>query len=324
MDIAYIVGLYRGLSLPLAGTILETATLFCANGYFKRKMYEMGQLSPGADLPLSYVLYAGAGTGFFASWVMTPIELIKCRMQVSGEIGNGGAPQRAYSSSMACLRASLAEGGLPILYRGHVAMLLREVPGTALWFGAYEAFLRFIQPPGTRREDIAPIYVVIAGALGGVAYWGAMFPCDTVKSAMQTYTTTTLQPPAPTNTAATTATSSANGVSFLSQAHTWKTYVPNALQRYLAPIVPRTASFFSTLSDAKIASTASSANSAAKTSSPGFITVFRHMFRTYGVAGLYAGITPTLIRAVPSNAVIFLVYEQAQVLFNRWAGLDQE
>lgn len=293
-DLAYLAGLYRGLSLPLAGTILETATLFCANGYFKRKMYEMGQLPVGADLPMRFVLTAGAGTGFIISWVLTPIELIKCRMQVSGEVGTGGGTQRAYNGPMACLRSTIAEGGMAGLFRGHVATMFREVPGTALWFGAYEGFLRTIQPAGARREDIASIYVVAAGALGGVSYWGIMYPCDTVKSAIQTFATAPLQP-----TVTGTATKAASSA------------------------VPGTAAYFSTLSNAKVAS-APATPPPCSVSTPGFFTVFRQLFRNYGLKGLYAGITPTLIRAMPSNAVIFLVYEQANRLFTRWAGLDME
>lgn len=263
-DLAYLSGLYRGLSLPLAGTILETATLFCANGYFKRKMYDLGKLPAGADLPMQYVLISGAGTGFIASWLLTPIELIKCRMQVSGEVGTSGSALRTYSGPLSCLRATIRETGLSGLYRGHVAMLFREVPGTAIWFGAYEAFLRTIQPAGARREDIASIYVMLAGALGGMSYWSIMYPCDTVKSAMQTYSS-------------------------------------------------------SVLSHATASTTGAVTGSTAAT--PGFFTVFRYLFHNYGVRGLYAGVTPTLIRAAPSNAVIFLVYEQANRLFTRWAGL---
>ena len=83
------------MSLPLMGTVLETAMLFTANGYLKRRLREEQGLHPDAELPMPYVLLAGAGTGFCVAWVLTPIELVKCRMQVSGQpmqpIEGGGA-----------------------------------------------------------------------------------------------------------------------------------------------------------------------------------------------------------------------------------------
>ena len=113
-----LTGLYRGMSLPLMGTVLETAMLFTANGYLKRRLREEQGLHPDAELPMPYVLLAGAGTGFCVAWVLTPIELVKCRMQVSGQpmqpmegggsagSGGGSASGRASSSC-----ATTASGG---------------------------------------------------------------------------------------------------------------------------------------------------------------------------------------------------------------------
>ena len=51
-----------------------------------------------------------------------------------------------------------------------VELVLREIPGTAGWFGAYETFLRGITPPGVKRSELNPGFVVAAGALGGEQY----------------------------------------------------------------------------------------------------------------------------------------------------------
>ena len=54
--------------------------------------------------------------------------------------------------------------------------ILREIPGTACWFGAYETFLRLITPPGVARKDVHPLTIVFAGGLGGMGYWTAFYP----------------------------------------------------------------------------------------------------------------------------------------------------
>ena len=247
------------MSLPLFGTVLETAMLFTANGYLKRRLRETHGLHPDAELPMSYVLYAGAGTGFCVSWVLTPIELIKCRMQVAGQpidvsatagkghVGMAELRHPMYSGPLDCVVRALREDGLRILYRGHLGTLLREIPGTAGWFGAYETFLRTITPPGVKRSELHPGFIVTAGALGGMTYWAAMYPADTVKSAMQTV--------------------GAGGSS----------------------------SFLGTLAE---------------------------IYKVGGLRALYAGISPTIIRAAPSNAVIFLAYEESAKIFTRLLGLE--
>ena len=85
-----------------------------------------------------------------------------------------------------CLLRSVRGEGWSVLYKGHVATMTREIPGTACWFGAYEAFLDAMTPAGQAREDVAPTVTVAAGALGGMAYWGIFYPGDTVKSTVQT------------------------------------------------------------------------------------------------------------------------------------------
>jgi solute carrier family 25 (mitochondrial carnitine/acylcarnitine transporter), member 20/29 len=41
----------------------------------------------------------------------------------------------------------------------------------------------------------------------------------------------------------------------------------------------------------------------------GPMDVFRHVLREGGVAGLYKGMVPTMLREVPGNGVMFLSYE---------------
>lgn len=247
------------MSFPLLGTVLETSMLFTANGYLKRELTRMGSLPADVDLPMRYVLLAGAGTGFCVSWVLTPIELIKCRMQVAGQpmeasagtpagVATHEARHPVFRGPLDCLARALREDGLRVLYRGHTGTLLREIPGTACWFGAYETFVRAMTPAGGARKDLHQGWVIAAGALGGMAYWVVMYPADTVKSAMQT------------------------------------------------------------------------AGTAAGGGQPTFGGTLGAIFRAGGMRSLYAGITPTVIRAAPSNAVIFWAYEES----SKWleAGLE--
>ena len=289
-------GLYTGLPVPLLGSMAEMGVLFTAMGRIKRIASEDPDNPTIAETCLS-----GAGAGVCASFVLTPVELIKCRLQT--RIYSGGV--------MECVRSSLKEEGISVfcalflssfyfashfilfyfyfyfyfycfLYfglfpdttrdfhflvslsfflflvffsslscchshflnhqlfvttntdKGYVGTLLREVPGTAAWFGMYEIALSKMCP---KDQDPKSWQVVIAGGAGGMGYWGAFYPADTVKTEMQTIGATL------------------HG------------------------------------------------------KSPSFMETFANIYRVRGISGLYAGLGPTLARAIPANAAVFLVYD---------------
>mmetsp|Transcript_33639 Transcript_33639/g.78794 ORF Transcript_33639/g.78794 Transcript_33639/m.78794 type:complete len:215 (-) Transcript_33639:14-658(-) len=156
----------------------ENATLFVAYGRTNAWLHP-----EGGDVPLPITLFSGGVAGFFVSKVLTPVELVKCRMQAQTD----GHAQQRYRSTWNCFTTTLREEGLVKgLYKGHSAMLLREVPGNVAWFGAYEMFCRLLTPSGKTKDDLPPYYIAAAGAMGGIAYWSAFFPADVVKSKMQT------------------------------------------------------------------------------------------------------------------------------------------
>lgn len=248
-------GLYKGMSFPLFGTVLETATLFTANGALRRTLVDRGHLPHGADLPIPLVFLSGSGSGFFVSFVLTPIELVKCRLQV--QTGHDSTVpkegERApFRGPVDCLVRSVRDEGLGVLYRGHTATLLREIPGTGMWFTSYEMFIRAMLKPGQTRADLHPGVVIAAGALGGCTYWGIMYPMDTVKSAMQIIQTGAVSPGTP------------------------------------------------------------------RSRPPAFLDTLALIYRSGGLRGLYSGLLPTLVRAAPANAAVFLVYEHSIQAMAHW------
>ena len=338
-----LTGLYRGMSLPLAGTILETATLFTANGWLRRELMSMGSLPRDADLPIPYVLLAGGGTGFFVSWVLTPIELIKCRMQVAGTPvdGSSGRLHPRYSGPVECLARAVREDGVSVLYRGHAGTMLREIPGTACWFGAYELFIRAMTPPGIKRSDVHPVLLMTAGALGGMSYWAVMYPADTAKSAMQTVGSCELPHSASPAAAAAAegggagagaaaagagaGASAGTGVGAGAGAATaaagagsapgFRGGAAGAGNGGGAAFPPPSARAFSTASSSSSSSGSSSSSSSSSGSGrparPTFTATLLAIYRAGGLRALYAGMMPTIIRAAPSNAAIFVTYEWA-------------
>ena len=163
--------LYRGLSAPLAGSIAENAVLFTAYGAIQKL------IKAGSDGPLTVpqLTLAGALAGTVVSFVMTPVELVKCRLQVHRDITVG--PWRFALQQM-------RGHGIASLYKGHTATMARETVGGAAWFGLYELACSMLSRDG-RKESLSQAQLMFAGSLGGIASNTILFPADVVKSQVQ-------------------------------------------------------------------------------------------------------------------------------------------
>ena len=101
--------LYAGLPVPLLGSMLEMGVLFTAMGRIKH------YTSVDPENPtLLETCISGGGAGVCASFVLTPVELIKCRLQTRNY--SGGA--------MDCIRSSLKEEGAFVFCKSGVWFLL--------------------------------------------------------------------------------------------------------------------------------------------------------------------------------------------------------
>mmetsp|Transcript_9070 Transcript_9070/g.28877 ORF Transcript_9070/g.28877 Transcript_9070/m.28877 type:complete len:285 (-) Transcript_9070:26-880(-) len=70
-------------------------------------------------------LFAAGATAGAACWIPAyPLETVKTRMQFDAL----DPKKRLYSSTLACIRVTMAEGGIAAFYRGFNAAVLRAVP----------------------------------------------------------------------------------------------------------------------------------------------------------------------------------------------------
>ncbi|KAJ3118828.1 hypothetical protein HK098_005827 [Nowakowskiella sp. JEL0407] len=193
-----IFGLYKGLSPPLIGSVIENAFLFMCYGAALDWIQTIrGSRTIKAQQPrMSDVVLAGLISGAGVSFVLTPIELVKCKLQVQ-DIGNlhlassAVAKNRLYNGPWSVVSHTLKEHGVLGMYRGHLGTFLREAGGGGAWFGVYEFLIRRFVAMGKERgvkskEDLKTWQLMTAGAFAGVAFNGILFPADVIKSRMQT------------------------------------------------------------------------------------------------------------------------------------------
>ncbi|KAK0446000.1 L-ornithine transporter [Desarmillaria tabescens] len=299
-------GLYRGLPAPLIGSMAETAALFFAYSSFQNviRAYSFRKDPQESSLQLSIpqLGLAAAGAGFVTSFILTPIELVKCKMQVQmmnhhtsahippihstpkpiKQIVNQTQPLSSPSSSrsplstlartistpveaeayrrrlpgpMSIIRTVVHDHGVRGLWLGHTGTLLRETGGTASWFVLKEWLASEFK---TRRlgqgvpGELLPWESAVSGAISGAACVLALYPADTVKSAMQT---------------------------------------EEELRSQLGKKMTKgPTSFYRTAT---------------------------RMYSMHGIRGLYAGCGMTAVRAVPSSGIVFLVYDGLNSWFSR-------
>ena len=186
-------GLYRGISAPLFGAAIETSSLFFSYRIAQNILHATIYPSQNEKaLPLNALVACGAASGAFTSLLLTPIELVKCQMQVPLTPSAYRGP-----SPFSVIASVFRHHGLLGFWHGQLGTLIRETGGSAAWFGGYEGvsalFRRYNQPPSSTLipdNNVSPTLPtwqqMLAGATAGVSYNFVFYPADTIKSRMQT------------------------------------------------------------------------------------------------------------------------------------------
>ncbi|KAK4051327.1 mitochondrial ornithine carrier protein [Microbotryomycetes sp. JL201] len=216
-------GLWRGVSMPVGGAMAENATLFVVYNQTQALLRRLdppssAQLARSSDgqtppINLTHLGIAAALAGSCASFVLTPVELVKCKMQVQGSIAEAAALSAPTSISkpagkiapqpgpVEITRQILKTDGFKGLWLGQLGTFLRETGGGAAWFMTFELLSRaFVQRRINKGQthsnkdpsqplskgDLSAVELMSSGAAAGVVYNVVLFPADCIKSTIQT------------------------------------------------------------------------------------------------------------------------------------------
>ncbi|KAK2078630.1 hypothetical protein QBZ16_003470 [Prototheca wickerhamii] len=130
---------------------------------------------------------AGGVAGAVTKTLVAPLERVCCMLMAPAE---GAAP-----GMLAALRTAWLEGGVPALFRGHGATLLKIVPASAVQFAVYHGvkdLLLHRRRDGRARAGLAAaqgaqltdLERLLAGALAGAAATVATYPLESTRSVM--------------------------------------------------------------------------------------------------------------------------------------------
>ncbi|KAF9958189.1 carnitine transporter [Mortierella alpina] len=173
-------GLYRGMATPLVGVTPIFAVSFWAYDLGKKVVYAATPGRASQELTIPELAFAGFFSAIPTTLLMCPTERIKVVLQTQGSGAN-----KLYNGPIDVIRALYKEGGVASIFRGTGATLLRDGPGSAAYFVAYELIKRSLIPEGGKASDLNPLSVLFAGGMAGVAMWTIAIPPDVLKSRLQ-------------------------------------------------------------------------------------------------------------------------------------------
>lgn len=172
-------GVYSGLGPQLIGVAPEKAIKLTVNDYMRNKLKDKN-----GKLGLLSEIISGASAGACQVIFTNPLEIVKIRLQVKGEY----VAENAENAKLTALQI-IKRLGLPGLYKGAAACLLRDVPFSAIYFPTYAHLKRdlfnFDPNDKNKRSRLNTWELLSAGALAGMPAAYLTTPFDVIKTRLQ-------------------------------------------------------------------------------------------------------------------------------------------
>ena len=173
-------GLYAGSIPAVLANVGESGVAFLAYGRISSGVQYLTGSKSHQELSLLSQAACGAGAGACASFILTPTELVKCRLQTQHITGKAaaGVPTKPFAMFM---HIATKEGPMQLM-KGWTPTLLRELWGYFFFFGGYEAAKKVLM---TDPSEVSLWKTAVSGGIGGSMCWGFAYPIDIVKSQVQ-------------------------------------------------------------------------------------------------------------------------------------------
>ncbi|XP_067907345.1 electrogenic aspartate/glutamate antiporter SLC25A13, mitochondrial [Heterodontus francisci] len=161
-------GLYRGMLPQLMGVAPEKAIKLSTNDFVRDRF-----VRNDGSIPFAAEILAGGCAGSSQVIFTNPLEIVKIRLQVAGEITTG-----ARVSTLTVIK----ELGFFGLYKGAKACFLRDIPFSAIYFPCY-SHLKIIFT--NENGQVHPGNLLLSGTLAGMPAASLVTPADVIKTRLQ-------------------------------------------------------------------------------------------------------------------------------------------
>ncbi|WVQ70836.1 hypothetical protein IAR50_000361 [Cryptococcus sp. DSM 104548] len=168
---------YRGVLPQLVGVAPEKAIKLTINELVRKKATD----PETGRIPLIMEIVAGGTAGGCQVAVTNPLEIVKIRLQMAGEItraeGGGAVPRGAFHI--------VKQLGLIGLYKGATACFARDIPFSMIYFTAYAHLKKDVFGEGRRGKVLSFGELLMAAGIAGMPAAYLTTPADVVKTRLQ-------------------------------------------------------------------------------------------------------------------------------------------
>ncbi|CDO95439.1 unnamed protein product [Kluyveromyces dobzhanskii CBS 2104] len=173
-------GFYKGVVPPLLGVTPIFAVSFWGYDVGKKLVTKWpSSAAPGVtepELSLQQMAAAGFISAIPTTLVTAPTERVKVVLQTT----------QGKTSFLDAAKQIVRTQGFQSLFKGSLATLSRDGPGSALYFASYELCKDYLnKASGHTSGELSITNVCISGGVAGVSMWAVVFPIDTVKTQLQ-------------------------------------------------------------------------------------------------------------------------------------------
>ncbi|KAL0342025.1 UNVERIFIED_CONTAM: Mitochondrial arginine transporter BAC2 [Sesamum calycinum] len=175
--------LYRGMLAPLASVSFQTAITFQSYATLSKAF----DSNTKAGDPPSYkaVVLGGIGAGALQSLLISPVELVKIRLQLQRKTNEKMNQSSSNRGPLDVARSILRAEGWRGIYRGLGITMLRDSPSHGLYFWTYEYMKEQLQPGCRKNGQETFRTMLLSGGLAGVTSWIFCYPLDVLKTRIQ-------------------------------------------------------------------------------------------------------------------------------------------
>ncbi|KAL1744260.1 mitochondrial carrier domain-containing protein [Schizophyllum fasciatum] len=300
-------GLYRGLTVPLVGAMAETSALFLSYTYIQ---HNMRQLSSNYSSPLSIaeLSAAAAGSGLAASFIITPLELVKCRMQVqlmnshtksrppspasshTTKAARSHAPASSSNSSSRILPVTSTAAAFQPAQARNISSTMAHLPGP------WQVVKSTVRSSGLQGLWVGHVGTILRET-GGTAIWFAIKEWTSRLLVDRRLIRNGIYPDA----------EARRKTTLLP----WESALAGAVGGAVCAfaLYPTDTVKSAMQTEADLGYLQGKADAGRARVKQTFLSTFRHMYRSHGLRGLYAGCGMTVAQAIPSSGIVFVVYD---------------
>eukprot|EP00127_Corallochytrium_limacisporum_P003921 Clim_evm6s155 gene=Clim_evmTU6s155 len=172
--------LYKGLTAVVSGIVPKMAIRFSSFESYKGLM-----MDENGKCTTAQTFLAGLGSGVTeAVMVVTPMEVVKIRLQAQRHSMTDPQDTPKYRGSLHAAVTIVREEGIGALYKGVIPTVLRQATNQAVNFTAYNALKEAYATHYNQAEAASWIYFLF-GAVSGAMGPLANSPIDVIKTRLQ-------------------------------------------------------------------------------------------------------------------------------------------